>query len=453
MIDLRIVDETSYAELREFRRRVFHHELEIQSGEYQDVFNDHFSKNVVLRSGDGSLLGAVRLAFSREKQRFYISYLTLSAECRSGTYVRLLLGAIFHLARKNGIVVLHGDATDDNLPMYLAAGCRQVGTKYRKYGFHTEWTPVEYVMGTQRQNEEMLSSRVAPLLEADRCHWQFRPRMLLCADARQYRAQLTRLIADRGIFGSVPHLGGPFAIHSDTVRPEQVPISGGGLQPRADDERELADVFARYNDSFSARHLIVMRHDSPWIDIGRTYAMLTGKRLVHEWPPASGVDSVMLILQPTELGDLPTILANRSRDWMLGIACAESASALSQMLLRSYLEFFARSGRREPQVHPNGWLHPHQGDGSRHRADLDGSVSHAVFSMRSHDRLGEVRERLASLLRTGLPIGTVVQRLDAGDQQGSHHWLLGDPCLSFFPNEVSELPATCVIGGSLSRQA
>jgi len=98
MIMLSLASPSELDELRLFRSRVYGAELGIQENTYQDVFNDHLSKNIVLRDS-GRLIGTVRLAFSRETQDFYISYLTVESDKRKQSHLGLLLGAFFLLMK------------------------------------------------------------------------------------------------------------------------------------------------------------------------------------------------------------------------------------------------------------------------------------------------------------------------------------------------------------------
>lgn len=439
MFDLKLVGEPSYAELREFRKRVFASELRIQDEDYQDVFNDHFSKNVLLRDASGVALGAVRLAYSREKQRFYISYLTLLPEARSGSYVRLLLGAVFYLARENGIRVLHGDATDDNLPMYLTAGCRQIGEKYRKHGFSAEWTPIEYVMGTQRREEDVLIARVRPYLAGRDCAWRFSAKLVPCAGEDHYRAVLSRMMVGRQILGCIPHLGNAFDMTTEVVTlvTEADPVA---LDPehRADDH-DLETSFEAFNRGCNARNIIVVTHETQYLNIARVYSLLTGKRLVmwSEWSPGPELESVLVVLRRSDLGLFRRAMDERSRGWTLGFACADSAPALSELLIRNYLEFLGPASRGTPGVYSLDRMREHDEGPGAASPGAAGGASHVVLSDAPRNTLAELRTRLSSLLRAGLPIGAAMQTIEAGVERSRLHCLIGDPCLSFFPRTSS----------------
>ena len=195
---LAYADVSDFAELRRFRASVFADELGIQDPEYQDVFNDHFSKNVVLRRGP-ALKGAVRLAYSHESRSFYISYLALHPSYRNRARLALLLGAILHLMRENDIALVSGHATESNLAMYLSIGCAATGPSFRKYGFHCEWTPIEYRLGTNGSAEDRLVNRARQDLSDADAGWEFTPRVVICPTERVYAEVVRRLIATREI--------------------------------------------------------------------------------------------------------------------------------------------------------------------------------------------------------------------------------------------------------------
>src|SRR6185436_12531507 len=120
MVTLNLAVESDFNELREFRAKIYGAELGIQEDTYQDVFHDYLSKNVVLRSS-GRLVGAVRLAFSRESQEFYLSYLSIESTKRNRCNLRLLLGGVFFLMKTNNVRQVRADAADTNLAMYIGA--------------------------------------------------------------------------------------------------------------------------------------------------------------------------------------------------------------------------------------------------------------------------------------------------------------------------------------------
>src|SRR5687768_15325595 len=307
MIMLSLASPSELDELRLFRSRVYAAELGIQENTYQDVFNDHLSKNIVLRDS-GRLIGTVRLAFSRETQEFYISYLTVESDKRKQSHLGLLLGAFFLLMKANHLQTVRGDSADNNLEMYLSVGCRVVGPKFRKYGFTCEWTPLCYTLGTNATSEKRLMDHARKYLGWEGTKWHFQPRLVLCEDLDTYRRELDKLIARRQIFSLIPHLAknreALSSLRSDWLDAPVV-LEPGDLPavPSGQDGLKFED----FNRSFNTRNLILVQRDSELSSLAKTYAMLSGKTLVlvEDWsalnlPHSEQIGSVLLVAEASE---------------------------------------------------------------------------------------------------------------------------------------------------------
>jgi hypothetical protein len=459
MISLYLASASELDELRSFRARVYEGELGIQEDTYQDVFNDHFSKNIVLRES-GRLVGTVRLAFSREKQEFYISYLTVESDKRKHTQLGLLLGAFFLLMKRNQLQTVRGDSADGNLEMYLTAGCRVIGPKFHKYGFMCEWTPMSYTLGTNAVTEKRLMDHALKYMGWEGSAWRFKPRLLLCADLDSYNTALDELIATRQIFSLTPHLctnrevlsnlGSSWLDAPTLLGPEVLPPISPG---------QSALKFEDFNRHFNTQNLILVRRHSPLKSFAQMYGMLSGKTLVavDDWAALNldqpeQVASVLLIVEPDEARTAVKSLRTSLPDVTCGIATGADGEAVSWFLLKNYFRFIGPAEHGEPLVSRE--LHTHArllvipvndseslaGAAVSHALHLlDGSTSHLVCVGTSH--FEEAFLMLSCLCETGYTIGEAVQFVSAaiggnsraGNDSDEKLWLFGDPNLRLLP--------------------
>jgi hypothetical protein len=465
MITLSLASASELDELRLFRARVYGAELGIQEDTYQDVFNDHLSKNIVLRDSS-RLIGTVRLAFSRETQEFYISYLTVESDKRKHSHLGLLLGAFFLLMKANQLQTVRGDSGENNLEMYLTAGCRVVGPKFRKYGFMCEWTPLCYTLGTNPMTEKHLIDHALKYLGWEGTEWRFKPRVVLCEDRDSYRRELERLIATRQIFGLIPHLGrnrealsGLSSTWLDApavLEPEElpaIPSNQNGLR------------FEHFNRSFNIGNLILVRRDSELSWLAKMYGMLSGKTLVFvdDWSALNfehpeQVGTVLLVVEPSEaqraVRSLRALLPNIA--W--GVATGIDGEAVSWFLLKNYFRFIGpvQPGEallsHDPQTNAKLMVVPFDdfvdAKGAAMSLCLDllgGHTSHLVLG--ASDCFDEAILLLSCLCEAGYPVGEAVRYVnvavgDAGTTEGSSKetlWLFGDPTLRLLPTRQSVL--------------
>ena len=459
MISLYLAPPSELAELRAFRVRVFRAELGIQEDTYQDVFNDHFSKNVVLRES-GRLVGTVRLAFSREAQEFYISYLTVESDKRKRAQLGLLLGAFFLLMKRNQIQTIRGDSADYNLEMYLTAGCRVVGPKFRKYGFTCEWTPMTYTLGTNSITEKHLMDHALKYVGWEESEWRFKPRLLRCKDLRSYERALDSLIATRQIFGLIPHLcaeGEAPSEFSSAWLDDSTISEADDLPPTPEGQGQ--SEFENFNRSFNPRNVIMVRRDSPLSALAKTYGLLSGKTLVavDDWAALNldkpeQVGSVLLVVAPEEAQAAVAALRASLPDVTWGIATGPDPRAFSRFLLKNYFRFVGplQPGEsllsRDPGASAKllaadvadfgGSL---AGDDSHALRLLDGSASHVVFGKTRH--FEEAFLMLSCLCEAGYTTGEAVRFVNAalgdagltGADGGEKLWLFGDPTLRLLP--------------------
>src|SRR5215213_2662813 len=460
MITLSLASPSELDELRLFRSRVYEAELGIQENTYQDVFNDHLSKNIVLRDS-GRLIGTVRLAFSRETQEFYISYLTVESDKRKQSHLGLLLGAFFLLMKANRLQTVRGDSADNNLGMYLSVGCRVVGPRFRKYGFTCEWTPLCYTLGTNATTEKRLMDHALKYLGWEGTKWHFQPKLVLCTDLNSYCRELDKLIATRQIFDVIPHLGNSREALSDlsSVWLDAPTVLGPGALPAVVSNQDGLK-FEDFNRSFNTRNVILVRRDSELSSLAKMYAMLSGKTLVlvDDWSAfdlehSEQIGSVLLVAEPSEakqaVGSLRTVLPNVT--W--GLATGEDAEAISWFLLKSYFRFTG-------PVQPGEALLSHDPQSSakliavplsdfvevkgRCMALLAGDATHVVAI--APDCFDEAFLLLSCLCESGYPIGEAVRYVNAALREtgsiadGSEEerlWFLGDPTLRLFPARPS----------------
>jgi len=333
---VRFAGEADFAALQDFRARIFRDELGVQDPHYQDVFNDHFSKNVVL-TRSGVFDGAVRLAYSGDLGEFFISYLTVRNERRNRADVALLLGSIFLLMRENGIRQVCGHATEMNLPMYLGVGCHSSGSWFRKYGFSCEWKPLTYQLGTNEATEERLVERVRDHLPAAEARWEFTVRIVPCADLDQFQAVFERLLSRGSTLGMIPHLGTPDRSMTSLphIRDMEIvaPGSLGGERNKG---------FEYYNAQFDASRLCAVRRDSPFVPLARLYSVLNRRQalMVDRWEDATcapGASSVVVLAHDEDVTAASSFAARACHDSAASVITAATAEEMSAKLLQKYL--------------------------------------------------------------------------------------------------------------------
>jgi GNAT superfamily N-acetyltransferase len=432
---LHLACPTEFDRLRSFRESIFSAELGVQEGTYQDVFNDYFSKNVLLEHG-GRLAGAARLAFSREAQEFYFSYLALAPEWRGHTAARLLLGTLFLLMKVNGISTVRADSNDQNLPMYLSAGCRVSGARFTKYGFRCAWTPLKYVLGTHPEAEARLMRRVQACLPADsQCVWQFPIKLVLCSSRQEYRRVFQRLVSSGEIMGVVPHFAqrGPETKVSLSEQTPQAQVVHRDSLKKGNKEFQFPDL----NSCFNSDHRIIVTVNSRFREIAQTYACLTRKSVEFVLPSAlatsafSPAKSRLFVLTREELPALLNSDAYRSQPCPMGLATGDTDEEVSTLLLRNYFEFTAP-------------LH------SAHSLPITVIRANACAAARNwktphtficpSDTPDEPVSFLRCLLRNGYTAGEAVRFsiLSFSDRLRAPVLLAGDPSLRYAPSRLCE---------------
>jgi len=443
---LRLASPSDFGMLRAYRARTFGDELGLQQSHYKDVFNDHFSKNIILES-DGKLLGAVRLAFSRETQEFFISYLFMLPEHRSHSHSGLLLGAIFLLMRINGIQAVRADSADENLTMYTAAGCRIVGPRFKKYGFTCDWIPLMYKLGTNPETEERLISHAQAHLKLDaNLGWHFVPTILSCSNIQEYRRVMNELIASGPAVPMVPHLTMPCRFGASFLENPSFLL--------ARDHSGFAgekDAFSQVNPSLNPMHRVVLGRGSQLRPVGEMYAYLTRKQVMYvdSWlhvPPEAvqGAQSILFLCDFKEAGHLIAAFPSGFQSCSWGVITGASAEEVSCALLENYFEFLGPAEHRVAmQYYGPGEDAAEQANGilSSLREETTGSriSSHAVLFAR--DNPGEAKAMLECLLCTGYTAGESVRYINLcfSSQLNSPLVLLGDPNLRFSPFQPKEI--------------
>lgn len=164
------VSKNDLEQIVKLRKQVFVDELKVQDKDYQDIFNDHFSKNLMVIQ-NGQLVGAVRVVFDYHSQRFYISYLVTASSKRKKTIFALLVGGILHIMEVNRIQTIYADSHSQILEIYLKFGCEIIGKPRRKYGFHCEWTPIRYNFFQRKSVANWMLERARPFLSRQQCKW------------------------------------------------------------------------------------------------------------------------------------------------------------------------------------------------------------------------------------------------------------------------------------------
>lgn len=449
-IQLDIGQPSDFEALMGLRREVFVGELGIQDETYRDVFSDSYSKNILLKR-DKKIVGAVRVAFSRDQQEFYISYLVISKFHRKLSYLRLLFGAVIYILQVNGIRSVRADSTDQNLAMYLSLGCKIVGLKFRKYGFKCDWTPMRYVLGTNRERERKIVERAALLLGgSERLRWLFKPVVLSCEDQCSYDEALVRFIDSTGRAEIIPHAGASrLTTRSNVVvrfasAPDQA--AEGASATRVVD---LPSRFDRLNETLSREHVIAVNRRSAALSPARTYSVCTGKYLIyidHTLDVAAidqdHVKSVLWIAD--SLADMPNIARHLAShvDVPVGFVLAPSTAFASRALLSTFLDFLHPADAPYEPVH---WIDLARAsssfsDNAAVGRDLlvfldavDGAEVGIVGKTHCIVALGapgaKTKRFINALLSSGFPVGTAVRfaNLACGGESGTPLIALGDP--------------------------
>lgn len=481
---LKLASASDFEEIVKLRKQVFVNELGVQDENYRDVFNDYFSKNLIVVQNQ-HLLGAIRVAFHRETQRFYISYLVLKSSKRNKTLGALLLGGMLRILEENGIQTIYADSHKEVVNQYFKFGCEVIGLPFYKYGFACEWIPLRYCLSNTTSSGNWMLERARPFLSAIQCRWDFPVHIVLCRNIHEYESCLYRLIATCQIFGTFPLL-------STTREPLFVEWGSTHLvtaeawceQQPSSFEPEGKRLFEKLNSCVSNRHLLVTKRNSPLLPIAKCYAMLTGKRLqvVDDFSQLlvdEETQSIFALMtnceqSPEDLG----VLNQWAKMFALGIQISKMAQECSINLLRSYVYF------TQPQTEPIVFysIHSSEALGERtaneirrhlnlkHQSDeinsISGSRQAAValaatyersvgslsderlfasfrnshFIVRMGESVDEGREcsRLEALLYEGFSFGDAVRLLNdefGNSLHDSPFLLLGDPAL-----QIAEKP-------------
>jgi predicted GNAT family N-acyltransferase len=351
MLTVRFGEKKDIETLRKLRKTIFKDELNVQEDGYQDVFSDFYSKNIIIEK-NGDITGAVRLAFYRDTQKFYISYLMLDSSYRKYAYGGLLMGAILYLMKINNIKVVYADAIPHLLELYLKFGCTQIGEKYYKYGFTCPWIPVKYVFGTNHEFEKELIGKVKPFLALEQGKWEYQPKIALCATMTEYEECVSYLTRNRCIHEIIPHYcsdptiipGGKlnkFILPENQLHWHELAQNIEGATPMTDEEYD----FDYYNRNFSGKNIIITRTGSKVVNFAQCYSMLTGKTVIYidDWsslPPLTERSSVLAFLEEGECTyDLYQQLRSQIGDIKWGIISGTSLETVSWMVIKNYLYF------------------------------------------------------------------------------------------------------------------
>ena len=331
---LRLASIDDLPALVEFRRSAFVDELAIQSTDYKDVFNDHFSKNLIVvenDSGGERLLGALRLAFHRDKQRFYFSYLVIRAERRARYVGALLLGGALRVLEVNGVERVYADSRLALADLYQRFGCVQYSTPISKYGFHCQWLPMQFETRRSGGFHTWLADRAKKYLTTSECRWRFDVNLVVCRDEKEYADVLMQSMASRQIFAAPPV------------------IAHGTRQTRRDvgalDASPMDGAFCEFNASLPDGNVIIAKRDSPARYAAACYSILTGKRLtlverVDHFQPNDSMRSILLVGIPGDWDSRAVRhLLTLTRDATIGVVMWPDLAYGSRHILRSYLLF------------------------------------------------------------------------------------------------------------------
>ncbi|WP_316195225.1 MULTISPECIES: GNAT family N-acetyltransferase [unclassified Bradyrhizobium] len=367
-IKLRLGNPDDFASLQALREEVFCDELGIQERSYHDVISDWHSKNVLLLSSN-RLIGAVRLAYMREWQEYYVSYLCLRKQYRKKALLRLLFGAVILLMRHNGINSIRADSSDVNLPMYRAMGCVAIGPRFRKSGFVCEWTPMRYRLGINAAAEQNLAERTTGHFERgmeNNLAWEFDAVFHLCGTMAGFRRTFDALLEKNLVPGHVPHLSlsRQFAqlpydrafisrlntteasSHEIDFRSDDISITPAPLSCSDQSTEWRNDRFSDLNSTLPRKHLLMVLAGSDAAPLARLYAILTCKYLIElaSWDEAPHLcqlttGSLTAIIGPADALPPAAVLSALQRDCSVGLLTAPDLPSLSSALLGSYFHF------------------------------------------------------------------------------------------------------------------
>ena len=367
-LKLRLGRPDDFAALRALREEVFCDELGIQERSYHDVISDWHSKNVTLLAGN-RLIGAVRLAYMREWQEYYVSYLCLRKQHRKKALLRLLFGAVILLMRHNGIGSIRADSSDVNLPMYRAMGCVAIGSRFRKAGFVCEWTPMRYKLGVNAAAEQILAERAAGYFESgvENClTWEFDAVFHLCDTMAGFQRSFDTLLEKNLIPGHVPHLSlsrQPAQLPCDSAfvaRLNMTDASSHEIDFQADDisvspallscsDQSLKwrnERFSDLNSIISRKNLVMVLATSDAVPLARLYGILTCKHLIEleSWNQSPQLcqqttSSLTAVVGPADAAPTAAVLSALQRHCNVGLLTARDLPSLSSALLGSYFHF------------------------------------------------------------------------------------------------------------------
>jgi len=461
MIKLRLAEPCDFMALSDLRQTVFQHELRIQQETYCDVFHDDYSKNFVLER-DGQIVGAVRLAFSRELQEYFVSYLVLLPALRNVSLLRLLVGAVILAMRRNGIQRVSLHASDENLQIYLGMGCRVDGPRFQKSGFACFWTPMIYQLGTNDAGENAVVNRVSAYFpDPAALDWKFTVRIELHSDWASYQDSVC-LRYDARIGASVPHIGtSSISLQNRWMEPCSVPPLEPCRIRSAIGEGSSTNSFEHINCLFARRHPILARRGTKAHAIATIYSLLSGRYLqtIDRWDgndcaAVLGATSAFAVLDSDESGAFATTHAMLGRQLPVGIAVAANPSRLSELLLRNYFDFIGpfAAERRDEDFSPSPYRPTRVEEslatrlcvGSRADfADIAANIEPLFASgrVRSHFIFGcadlprNAIAMLDCLLASGFAIGAAICQVNLAYQAvlATPLMLVGDPALRLRP--------------------
>ena len=282
MTFVRFATATDIAQIKALRRLVFEDELKIQHPDYQDVFNDHYSKNLALVIND-EVIGAARLAYNRADASFYISYFLIKAEHRTTRNGSLLLSAILYLLEVNNIAVVKADAYDQ-LPLFLKLGFVITGAEFTKYGFSCQWTPVELVLADTPTKTRELLTCVKQQLPVEHAIWQYAHTLSCYPDIQSFQANLNHYI-NTGQYKSVlMHIRSTYEPVIDKKLKQLVKLDDIAVLPASAltiaQLEQFESTFTQLNNKLNEQHIIAVAQSAHSIKpIAQYYALMTGKKL------------------------------------------------------------------------------------------------------------------------------------------------------------------------------
>lgn len=348
-IELKFAASDELGDLQSLRYAVFVKELAIQSENYQDVFNDYYAKNIVLKVS-GKIVGAIRMVFHRERQQFYLSYFLLHPSCRKLSYARLLIGAVFYVMRVNHIEVIFADAWDQVLPLYEKFGCVILGDKFYKHGFICAWTPMKYVLGKNPEFEEKSIAMGQKYLEEAGCLWNIYPKIIVCQNLKEFKDCFNYLVKAKNIFHTLP-----FLLESQEKRLleklQKITIADNSVLWSVYSAtlylklENIGNDFEYYNETFSEENIVFCQEESDLLVLAKCYAIITSKKLnlVKNWSDINvpqKCKSVILFLENKfSNSEFYSWLRVTLKKVSWGIISGDSLTVISWMVLKNYLHY------------------------------------------------------------------------------------------------------------------